>query len=459
MNTHVAFKFCTLFLGILVGCTQVSPIPHDDAIQKSEEAQRLGKARIVTTHTGPYLGAMRRDISRAHPLLEQKLSLHQKGSLEELCASIRALVPGTMVRVQLDASVGQSKDASNELSSESIASLLATEFPVSGDFYRISYDGSLKGLLNLISSLSGYGWDFNPKQYAITFSKMQIRTFTFFAPPGTVSIENVITNKSRDNSASTSSINGTSTVSSSDMVNQTSQSSKTVIELDVWSDIQAGLKQLISPTGAISINRAAGSITVRDTSARLAQIEQYISDANLRLGRQVALTVQGWSIQLSDGVDAGIDLSVIFDDGSTAINGGSITDTLSNTISASILSGRLKSSSAVIQALKQWGEVSQITNVSGIVMSNQPFQVHADKSTGYLAGISNSTTEYGQTTELTAGEVTSGFAMTITPTVLEARKVILQYNLNLSNLVALREFESGGGTIQLPEIEDRKSVV
>ena len=460
MNTHTAFKsLCSLFfMGVLAGCAQISSISHEEVAQKSEEAQRLGKARIVTTHTGPYLGAMRRDISRAHPLLEQKVSLHQKGSLEELCGSIRALLPGTMVRVQADASVGQPKaeKADKSLEPDSIASLLASDFTASGDFYRISYDGPLKGLLNLISSLSGYGWDFNPKQYVITFSKMQIRTFTFFAPPGTISIENVITNKSRDNTGSSSSINGTSTISSSDMVNQTSQSSKTTIELDVWADIQTGLRQLVSSNGSVSINKAAGSITVRDTAPRLEQIAQYISDANQRLGRQVALTVRGWSIQLSDGTDAGIDLSVLFDNGSVAIKGGSITGTLPNSVSASILSGRMKSSAAVVQALKQWGRVSQITNMSGIVMSNQPFQVHADKSTGYLAGMSNSTTDYGQTTELTAGEVTSGFAMTITPSILENRKVILQYNMNLSNLVALREFTSGGGTIQLPEVDNLK---
>lgn len=443
-------------MGIFIaGCTQLS-IPQE-VTQKTEQAQSLGNPKIVTTHKGPYLGAMRREIDRTHPLLEQKVSLNQKGSLEELCASIRALVPSVIVRVQFDSSTVEapSGKSATDLDSSSLEALLDGDFSSSGGFYRIAYDGSLRGLLNLISSLSGYGWDFDPKQYSITFSKMKIRTFTFFAPPGTVSIENAVTNKSRDNTSSSSSINGTSTISSSDMVNQTSQSSKTSIELDVWSDIEDGLKQLISANGSVSINQTAGSITVRDTAPRLEQIAQYISDANQRLGRQVALTVRGWSVQLANDVDAGLDLSILFENGSVVINGGSI-PALTNSLSASILSGSMRSSTAVVQALRKWGTVSQLTNMSGIVMSNQPFQVHADKNTGYLAGMSNSTTDYGQTTELTAGEITSGFAMTITPTVLENRRVILQYNLNLSNLVALREFTTLGATIHLPEVDNLK---
>ena len=88
-------------------------------------------------------------------------------------------------------------------------------------------------------------------------------------------------------------------------------------------------------------------------------------------------------------------------------------------------------------------------------MSNQPVPIQAIQRTSYLAGSSSSQTDYGQTTELTPGEVTTGFTATIIPHILDRRRVVLQYNLNLSTLDELTEFSTKDLSIQLPKTSTR----
>ena len=119
------------------------------------------------------------------------------------------------------------------------------------------------------------------------------------------------------------------------------------------------------------------------------------------------------------------------------------------------MSGKLKGSSGVLKALKQWGNAVQVTSGGGLVMSNLPVPIQAIQRTAYLAGSSASQSDYGQTTELTPGEVTTGFTATIIPHILDRRRVVLQYNLNLSTLDEMTEFSTSDLTIQLPKTSTR----
>jgi type IVB pilus formation R64 PilN family outer membrane protein len=73
----------------------------------------------------------------------------------------------------------------------------------------------------------------------------------------------------------------------------------------------------------------------------------------------------------------------------------------------------------------------------------------------YLAGVSTTTDEYSQTTQLTPGEVATGFSMVVIPHILDRREVILQYNVTFSSLDELEEFSSGDVTVQLPKVSTR----
>ena len=88
-------------------------------------------------------------------------------------------------------------------------------------------------------------------------------------------------------------------------------------------------------------------------------------------------------------------------------------------------------------------------------MSNQPLPVQAIKRHAYLAGMTLATSEYNQTSEITPGEVTTGFAMTIIPHILPDRRVILQYTVTLSALASMEEIDREQVYVQLPQVSTR----
>ena len=203
-------------------------------------------------------------------------------------------------------------------------------------------------------------------------------------------------------------------------------------------------------------NQAAGTITVRDRAENIRQVSAYIAEINRRLSRQVALTVHVWALEVTDENEAGLDFQMLFANDDISIVAGSLASLGSpSSASATIVSGKLKNSTGVLKALKEWGNATQVTSGGGLILSNQPVPIQAIKRIAYLAGSSSSQSDYGQTTEITPGEVTTGFAMTIIPHILDRRRVLLQYSINLSSLDELTEFSTSDFTIQLPKTSTR----
>lgn len=182
----------------------------------------------------------------------------------------------------------------------------------------------------------------------------------------------------------------------------------------------------------------------------------YIAEINKRLSRQVALTVHVWALEVTDENEAGLDMQALFANDDISVVAGSLSALGGpGSASATVVSGQLKNSQGVLKALKAWGNATQVTSGGGLILSNQPVPIQAIKRIAYLAGSSASQSDYGQTTELTPGEVTTGFAMTVIPHILDRRRVLLQYSINLSSLDELAEFSTNDLTVQLPKTSTR----
>ena len=170
----------------------------------------------------------------------------------------------------------------------------------------------------------------------------------------------------------------------------------------------------------------------------------------------MALTVHVWALEVTDDNEAGLNFQALFANDDVSVVAGSLSALGgAGTASATIVSGRLKDSTGVLKALRQWGNATQVTQSGGLVLSNQPLPAQAIQRINYIAGSSTSSTDYGQTTEVTPGEVTTGFAMTVIPHILDRRRVLLQYNINLSTLDELSEYAANDLTIQLPKTSTR----
>lgn len=441
--------------------------------EKADSFQAQSRPRTVDVVEESYLGATSIPMGpMSHPILNKHVTLRTKGSLPAIASEISSLL-GIPVQVATDSGApvvtapgkapkhpaqphpdaappadGINMDLEALLQVPSVGVSSATSGGLS-----ISYEGTVRGLLDHVAMLSGYGWDHDQNE-GILFAKMLVRTFSIIGAPGKVTYENQLTNKSKDSSGSRGIGSTAQTVSIADTSSQNAQSNTVSWEFDIWSDTESAIKALLSPQGTVVSNPAAGTITVRDAPDIIRRVTTYVDDVNTRLSRQIALKIQVWSLSVNDNSDIGVSVSSMFADGNIQFTGNVASGDL-NSVTASIVSGTLKDSSAILKALRQWGNATQVTSAGGICMSNQPVPAMAIERTAYLAGMGMSQSEFGQTTEVTPGEVTTGFSMTVIPHILDQRRVVLHYNINLSALDEMKEFTTSDITVQLPQVSTR----
>lgn len=459
-NSRIMRLVSALLLGvILVGCAYKGAPTHEDVEAKGREFTTLSRSKAVEVVAEPYVGARAVPIragAQSAPELATHVTLRMRGTLPRIAAGISDLTPLT-VQVGADPAPLTPAKAPTPGASADLPDLLDVPSGGLGTVLTISYEGTLRGLLDHVSVASGYGWEYDAKAKTVVFTRLTVKTFTLLSAPGKQEFQGQITNKSKE--TSNTSIGGggvNQTVSTADTSSQTMQSNKTQYSYDVWVDTEKAVKALLSPEGSVVGNQATGTITVRDRAENVRQVAAYIADINQRLSRQVALTVNVWALEVSDDAEAGIDLQAIFANDDVSIVAGSLSSLGGpSTASATIVSGKLRNSKGVLKALKEWGNATQVTSGGGLVLSNQPVPLQSIKRIAYLAGSSSTQSEYGQTSEITPGEVTTGFAMTIIPHILDRRRVLLQYSINLSSLDELTEFNTADLTVQLPKTSTR----
>ena len=440
---------------LLSACAHKDAPTTEQIDAKGKEFTMLSRSRAVDVVKEAYMGVRAvpiRTDERSQAALNSRVVLRKRGTLPAIVSAISDLTP---VSIQIGSDPAPISEVPKNVPSDPLlASLTPSGF---SHVISISYEGTLRGLLDDVSIASGYGWDYDSKSNTVIFSRLTVRTFTLLGAPGRREFTDQITNKSKETTrTSIGGSNINSTVATSDTYSQTSQTNSTSYIFDIWADTEKAVTSMLSPEGRVVGNQAAGTITVRDRPDNVRQIGNYIAEVNRRLSRQVALTVHVWALEVTDENEAGLDLQVLFANDDISIVAGSLTSLGGPaTATATIVSGKLKDSTGVLKALKEWGNAVQVTSGGGLILSNQPVPIQAIKRIAYLAGSSASNTDYGQTTELTPGEVTTGFAMTVIPHILDRRRVLLQYSVNLSSLDELTEFSTNDLTVQLPKTSSR----
>lgn len=424
--------------------------PRTDVSDKTadyhSQLQKMIESPIVEVKDAPYIGATPVDYSRdytKYPIFSAQSSLNMRGTLQEAAHTIGQML---QLSVQIESS-----------SDESVTTAVRT----------VNFEGKALALLDYIGTLYGVAWTYDQATKTVVFSRMQVRTFTILTAPGTLAHTTQMSSSStqgnndytsdgsgsnRSNSNSANNANQDNTSSS-----DTSQSLTGEYKVDVWTEVENGVKALLSPEGSVTLNRGAGSIMVRDTVPAMRQVASYIESINETLLKQVALSVRVWSIDITDNTDVGLNLGLLFQDNFKMATGLSVLSNMATgSLTATIVDGALKDSSATLKALNTVGQASQVTSGSGVCMNNQPLPVQNVKRQSYLSSVSSFTPSTGgSTTALRPAQITYGFAMTVIPNILDRRRCVLQYNVGLSNLDKIDEITSGTSSIQLPTVSIR----
>lgn len=316
------------------------------------------------------------------------------------------------------------------------------------------YTGKVSGFLDLAAARYGVNWEWSNNGLYIFKTKSQ--TFRLAALPGDTSLASKVGTQSNNATGSTQ---GSQASGSS---NSEMRAGVEFAGLSIWKGIEDSITTMLSPAGKLVVTAATGTITVEDTPMVLERVGKFIEDQNKALSRQVVINVRVLAVDMSQSEQYGVNWDLVYQN----LNRG-VSLTLANAVdpvvggsnlALKVLSGSMfNGSSAMIEALSKQGRVSQVTSASLVTINNQPAPIQVGRQTAYLASSTTTigTGGAGNTVTLQPGQVTTGFSMNMLPHILDDKRLMLQYSGDISTLTNLATVNSGGSSIQTPEIDTR----
>lgn len=314
---------------------------------------------------------------------------------------------------------------------------------------------TLGELIKKISFVTGYSYAIDND--LLTWSKYQVSRFKVNALSGSAEAQ-----YGSEKQESSSSVGGFGSRMSQTQSGFDTNEDYTVYKVEtgnIWSDIEESLGVLKSESGSVSVNKSTTSILVKDYPENIAQIDSYIKDLNLDLGTVVALDIEIISFSSTEDDSKALDWSVI-KQGLNATGAISLTtsfadlagDTAPTVLEYSRESGKYAGSSALFRVLDKNGVSYRVTRKRAISMNNYPSSIVYGDDTAFAeeAG-SNSTANVGTNQTLRLGKVRTGEQLHMLPSV-NGENVFLTLSTSLNKLKDIRKIESGGSTVEGPEV-------
>ena len=228
--------------------------------------------------------------------------------------------------------------------------------------------------------------------------------------------------------------------------------------LDMWAELQDGLQNVAGPNSQLSIGQGTGILTVTAMLSDQDRVRDYIATMNQTMGQQIAFDVNVLTITAQAAENYGLDLeSVAFGDSvSVDWRGGQNLPDPVGSVNVGIISGNF-SLDAVITALSSRRNVSIETRAGATTTNFQMIPVEVVEETNYVSQVDVEIDDNGNALQsIQTSTIVTGFQMQLLPRVLNTREILLRYSLNLSDLVALETFDSGDGSVQLPQVSRSK---
>jgi len=324
----------------------------------------------------------------------------------------------------------------------------------------INYDGSLSGLLDVAANKSSAWWKVVDGR--VVFFRTETKTFYLPAVARKYSGDSTIVSSSGGNSTTSSTSGVSSGATSSGGANSVSN-----YIVDIWTDL-ASTAKTVGAGAQVTVNQSAGSVTVTGTPLQVRRVEEWVKSLGDQLSQQVAISVQIYSIKLTNESNYNWNPNVIFKSASDVL-GFSITgpqvpaivsgktpfnlgvNILNNTSSGK--TSQYSGSDLAFQALSTLGKVIENINQTVVTLNGQPAPIQIANQQGYLASSSVTVTaNVGTTASLTPGTVTTGFTAMFLPRIVNG-KVILGMTMTNSSSNGFTTSTSGGSTIQNPNID------
>jgi type IVB pilus formation R64 PilN family outer membrane protein len=461
-------------MGVLGGCTAVmeKAAKNVDKVQSSaidarDQAVANASSSTVTRTARPRL-AGEEIILRAEnplpPIFFKKLSYATQGAqtLQEILDFI-ADATGTPIRTN------EIADNQNGLVGAQMA--MSPQRGIGNtDRLQFEYTGTVAGLLNELAGRKDLSWRYVARTESIEFYKYDTKTLSVYLPPGAKTVTSSISLSGVGSSSS--STGGSSAVSQNLSINPWASimsGVQTILgDAQGMAGISAGMSggsQIVSASGQggkASANPELGIITITARPAVMERVVRYVNSINSRFSQNVMVDIKIYSLTLDAQNSLGFSLGLLYKqlgDYGVSVVGNPIIAAATGTPGQLTISGaspNWNGSTAVAQALQQFGKVALQTQGQVIAVNGQPSPIQVANEVNYLASSSTtSTPNVGSTSTLTPGTKVVGFTANFLPLILGDNRILLQYQIQLSSLTALTQVSNGTTSIQTPQISSQ----
>ncbi len=316
--------------------------------------------------------------------------------------------------------------------------------------FPVNFKGSLSSLLDYVSARLSVWWRYS--QGVIHFYKMETRVFVVYALPSVSNFDASL---------------GGSPLSNEGGATATAEvrTSTNVKDMDIWKGIEDGMKQIIGDKGEYVTTPSTGSITVTAPPYVMKKVAKYVQDINMKVSRQVAISVQIYQVELSNQDDYGFDLNMAFNSSKFAFDyagAGTANIAGGGTMTFSILElGKWTSQDDIINALSTQGKTALLTSASVTTLNNKVAPVQVVTSENYVkeTTVTTDSDSDGNDTsvELETDTLNYGFTMQILPRILDHGRLLILFSMTLTDLISLETFRSDGSTVSEDDTDDEDS--
>ena len=251
------------------------------------------------------------------------------------------------------------------------------------------------------------------------------------------------------------------------------------VAFNFWEAIENAIVSILGITGEqatgaggstdqqrVNVNRLPGTIVVTATKGNMERVEEYINTIKRVMNRQVLVEAKIIEVQLSDSLKFGIDWTFV-----PHILGSSVTFSTGNFKNVVSPSGPIFSMdvtkgsfSALLDALKEQGELRTLSNPRVNIMNGQTSLLSVGRNENFISKV-ETTTSTGTTPiitfTVTTSSVLSGIIIGIVPYINEIGEISLTITPIVSDLVDLNPTTIGTEganqiTISLPIVDLRE---
>lgn len=316
---------------------------------------------------------------------------------------------------------------------------------------------TLQESLDFLASKANISWKWTGEE--IEFFRYETKTYTINLLPGVTSMNSSVNLSSESEASSSSSSSGSSESSGatatnnsgSEQAGKTSSSATQGVTrnstMDSWADVTKYLLPLMSSKGKLAVMETTGVITITDTPDVHRKVGQAVKSLNNVLSKQIMLKVDIYSVTLSDADDYGLDLNLAFTGSdrwgfsfsSVSGSGGTSTGTLNFNGSNRWQAG------AVLKALSTVGQASIVNQFNVATLNGQPTPIGNNRKIPYISGIEVAMDANGNPMQsIETAAVYQGISMNITPKLLPNGKILIEYGMNMSDLLGFETLSTGG---------------